>query len=292
MRCAHCGADSHPTARFCASCGTAVTAAGSGTAVAAAGFGAVAPFVARGAAFSGPPPHLVVRCPRCFVPAVPAPYFSRGINIAKAVALMIPFNVMGPLLFFLLRKDRFICGACRKLLSGEASVPMLQGFSGNAGWLAGMPGAGGAVATYDPDQDLAVIEGKRQRQLRRAWTWGGISAVLAGIGGMVALTGQVGNMAGYFIVATPPGLLAVLAAVRGRTLGQLAATKHARQQRQRVLELARARLGRLNVSYVATELRIELADADRLLGSMVDGYRVEMEVDDAGRITYVFAELQ
>src|SRR5262249_34527664 len=118
---------------------------------------------------------VLLLCPRCGQPARPLPYFSRGVNVAKAMALMIPFNVIGRMLFFFVRKDRFICGACNGLRSGEAAIPLLQTFSaeGGAGYVAALPGGGsGALALYDPQDDLAVLQHQSRRQRARAWSLG------------------------------------------------------------------------------------------------------------------------
>ena len=42
---------------------------------------------------------------------------------------------------------------------------------------------------------------------------------------------------------------------------------------------------------VAAHMRLDLQEAEALLDSMVDGRRVDVHVDDAGRLTYVFPEL-
>jgi hypothetical protein len=211
----------------------------------------------------------------------PAPYFGRAANIAKALVLMIPFNVVGPLLFFLMRKDRFICSACSRLLKDSASAPMLQAMSGEGG-----------LAVYDPEEDQAALQWQSRRQLARAWSRGALSVGMAGFGVALGVVGDPHTAIPLALAAVPLGIAAVVAAVRSRSLGQRAAAKRRHEQRAQVLELARASGGQLSVSLVATELRIELADADELLSSMVDGQRVDMEVDDNGRISYVFTELK
>jgi hypothetical protein len=218
----------------------------------------------------------------------PAAYFSRGANIAKAMLLMIPFSFFGPLLFFLLRKDRLICTICKGVLSGEAAVPLLQAFSTSLPASAGMSGG---LAVYDPEEDVGVLERQSRRHRARAWTWGAISAGMLGTGVLMAADSSLHSTVGFLVLAMPPGIGALLSAIRSKTFGRQAESKRGREQRAHVLELARAHGGRINVSLVAAELRLDLADAERLLSGMVDGQRVEMDVDDAGRISYVFTEL-
>jgi len=237
-------------------------------------------------------PVLVV-CSRCGQPMRPIAYFSRAFNVAKAVFLFIPFSIVGPLLFFLLRKDRLICSVCQSLLKNDAVVPFVQAFSPGGRMLAGYPSTSVAagLTVYDPDEDQTALERQSRRCRTRARTWGAISAGLLGLGVTLAITGSEGGFAPFLVGGLPLGIGALFSHFKGRTYGRMAEAKRTHEHRACVLELARASGGRLSVSLVATELRIDLADAERLLSSMVDGQRVEMEVDDNGRIHYVFTEL-
>jgi hypothetical protein len=67
-------------ARFCASCGASL-----------------------GRAASPSPLSYETVCGNCGERTHALPYFSRGWNVAKGVALL-PLTVVGPLLFFLLRR--------------------------------------------------------------------------------------------------------------------------------------------------------------------------------------------
>jgi hypothetical protein len=232
---------------------------------------------------------LLLICSNCGQPMRPAPYFSRAANVAKAVFLFIPFSIIGPLLFFLLRKDRRICTICQAILKGDGAVP-LQAYSADGRLLAATNVAGG-LAVYDPEEDHAALERQSRRFRARAWTWGSIGAGMGAFGAALAAMGNEPASFPLLVGALPLGIGAMLAHLRSQSVGRKAESMRAHEQRARVLELARAASGKLNVSLVATELRIELAEADHLLSSMVDGRRVEMEVDDDGRISYVFTEL-
>jgi hypothetical protein len=283
MSCAACGSENLPSARFCAACGKQLGGGG----VALAPRPPASPLHARIPAPRMTTGQPLLVCSRCGRPMSPAAYFSRGANVAKAMLLFIPLSFFGPLLFFLLRKDRLICSICKGMLSGEASVPLLQAFSTSVATTAAAHG----LSVYDPEEDLAVLEHQSRRHRARAWTWGAASAGMAGLGMMMTVDGSLHSTVGALLLAAPAGLGAVAFALRSRAFGKRAVLKRGRQQRAHVLELARAHGGRLTVSLVAAELRIELADAERLLTDMVDGHRVEMDVDDSGRITYVFTEL-
>ena len=61
-------------------------------------------------------------------------------------------------------------------------------------------------------------------------------------------------------------------------------------QRQ-IFELAKQNKGRLTVTDVVLGTGLSLRQAEEALNSMVDGYRVRMNVHDSGMIIYGFAEL-
>lgn len=58
-----------------------------------------------------------------------------------------------------------------------------------------------------------------------------------------------------------------------------------------VFKLAYRLKGKLTVSDVVVETGMEVAEAEALLESMVDGTHVRMEVDDRGIVTYEFPEI-
>jgi len=229
-------------------------------------------------------------CSRCGCPTRPLPYFSRAVNLAKAMLLLIPFSVFGPLVFFLLRKDQLICSICKKMLGGKADVPLLRAVSPDGQLLPGFLAAG--LAVYDSGQDEGALQRQSQRFRARAWTWGALSLGMAGIGVALGVSDGLNAAAPFLVAALPFGMGAAISAIRCQMFGRQAASKRLHEQRARVLRMARVSGGQLTVSLVATELRIELDDAERLLSSMVDGHRVDMEVDDDGRISYVFPELK
>src|SRR5262249_44187697 len=142
MLCAACGSENLLSARFCQACGARVSDSGAAIAVRAPAVGPPPP---------PPPPHsyppvprppaarpVLFLCPRCGRPGQPVPYFNRGVNVAKALFLMIPLSFLGPVLLFFLRKDRLICSACKGLLATEMPMPLLQGIPPEGRALAGL----------------------------------------------------------------------------------------------------------------------------------------------------------
>ena len=58
-----------------------------------------------------------------------------------------------------------------------------------------------------------------------------------------------------------------------------------------LFRLAKCRGGKLTLSDVVIETGMELKKAERYMDSIVDHSRVSMEVEDSGRLIYVFPEL-
>jgi hypothetical protein len=237
-----------------------------------------------------------VFCPSCQQRAVPVPYFSRGFNLAKGIALL-PFSPIAPLLFFLWRRDRAICSWCKSVLPGEMDVPLLEAFSATpVAMLGAMPdGSGSGDALVRSGQlvqhEIAVHETKNRRSRRRATTLGIVALSFSGIAGTVAV--NEGLEAATFLFSMS-GLTGVGAFASNRRAKHHRLAAEAKRQRQRVLEvlaLARSHAGKLTVTTVAAHMRLDLKEAESLLDSMIDGRRVDVHVDDNGRMTYVFPEL-
>ncbi len=322
MRCSACGSDSAPAARFCASCGRPLApAAPEPPPPPAPPPYQPPPYQAPQQPHPHHPPtalqvnlHLQgglpapirrgVYCASCQQRTVPVPYFSRGINIAK-LAVLLPFTFVGPLLFFLIRKDRLVCSWCRSLLPGDVPLPLLDAFESAPSALSerGMIpyGEQGALAHRgssaldwgqgDVGHEIAHLERRSRRNKRRSWTLGIMTAVMAGLGGMAAGGAGTEPTTFLFVMSGLSGAGALMSAQRGKRFGSEAASKRQRQRVLEVLALARAQGGRLNVTLVASHMSLDLREAEALLDSMVDGRRVDVHVDDQGRMTYVFPEL-
>ncbi len=330
MRCSVCGAETAPGARFCAACGQPLAQAAAPTPVPPApvppaGAGAPAGAVPPAPPAYLPPPgtalqvnlHLPhglpapmqrgVYCASCQQRTVPVPYFSRGINIAK-LAVLLPFTFVGPLLFFLIRKDRLVCSWCRSLLPGEMPLPLLDAFESAPPAIAErrlglLPGEGAignraqAGLTDWPgneqaSHEIAHLERRSRRNRRRSWSLGAVTAMMTALGGMAASTGGAEPSVFFFAMGGLTGAGALVSSQRGKRFSAEASGKRTRQRVLEVLGLARANGGRLNVTLVASHMSLDLREAEALLDGMVDGRRVDVHVDDQGRLTYVFPELQ
>jgi hypothetical protein len=235
-----------------------------------------------------------VFCQSCGQRTLPMPYFARGLNVAKA-AVLFPFSVFGPLLLFLIRKDRVVCGNCKALLPGEVHIPLGDTFNPAPRSLDAHQQA--LARRQDPalvekdlvSQEIDHLERRSRRRQGKAVTYGVAAGLLVGAGGLAAVNGGPEQL--FFALG---GLSGVGAVTNGRRSRQDNLEAQAKKQRQRVLEilaLARQHAGRLTVTLVASHMQIDFREAETVLDSMVDGRRVDVHVDDQGRLAYVFPEL-
>jgi hypothetical protein len=298
MYCPACGAAHAADARFCAKCGGRVQPDEAGPAPPAS-------TPRRGALTTRADERALVglRCAHCGQRTSPVPYFSRGVNIAKLVVLLPFTSVVGPLLLFFLRKDRFVCTWCRAMLPLEAPVGLLDAFSPNVTLLPpeGLGGADGALVPLDagalvtPEEgrEVARLERNRRRNRFRAWAFGVMGAGLFVMGGAALASSAAGEAASFFFgTGTLTAFAAGLTGHLGRKQAEAAASLRRRQRNREILALARARKGRLTVTEVASRLGLELREAEASLDALVDGHRVDIQNDAEGLVTYVFPELQ
>jgi hypothetical protein len=221
-------------------------------------------------------------CPHCGRPTTPVAYFARGTNVAKMVVLFPFTHVVGPLLFFLVRKDRFICTQCLGLLPPQEPAARLDPWTNDVTLLP--PGA-----PYVPpglDGVAPAVEGQSRFQLVWAWIFG--SGALACVGTALANPFDAG---GWMILSSLAGGLGLSAAFRAQRLARRAQQLRHDERTLRLLDLARETGGRLTVTSVAARFRVGFDTAERVLDSVVDGRRVDVEIDEEGNVTYVFREL-
>jgi hypothetical protein len=234
-------------------------------------------------------------CTNCHQRTVPVPYFSRGFNLAKATVLLM-FSPIAPLLFFLLRRDRALCTWCKSMLPGEMDIPLLNAFSTAPLELPSLaPGEGNGNALVQAGEavnhEIAIHEHKSRRSRKRASTLGVAAVMLASSGGAVAVAEGVEAATFFFSMGGLTGVGAFASARRGKRHSVAALAKRQRQRVLEILNLARSHAGKLTVTTVAAHMRLDLQEAEAVLDSMVDGRRVDVHVDDGGRLTYVFPEL-
>jgi hypothetical protein len=237
------------------------------------------------------PSTIALRCPRCGETAVPMPFFVRGTNVIKLFILFAITSFFGPVLYFFLRKDRLICRHCQTLFSQQRPMGLLEAFSDDPrGWL---PGGVDRSANQDPlttstveDEQLTkVLDKKVLKAKTLAWSMG-LTGSLFIIADLVH--GGPGGGVGFGVFC---GALALYFGIRAQKHGRKAGFLKHRLRTLRVIHLARQHQGRINVTLVSAALGLDFKEAEALLDSMVDGQRVDMDVDGEGRVTYVFPEL-
>ena len=324
MHCESCGVRTTPGARFCAACGAPLATRAPAPPAQDAPATPQAPPLPQPPVTFQPAPRPQALAPqpsplppgpwsgthagwvgprgpycfRCQQRTVPVPYFSRGFNLAKATGLLL-FSPIAPLLFFLVRRDRALCSWCKAMLPGEIDIPLIDtfsptplGFSGG-GLLMGEGPHGEALVRVgqETEHEIAVHEHKSRRSRRRASTMGAAAVLLAGAGSFVATTDGLGAATYLLSLGGITGVGAFASARRSKRHGLAAQAKRQRQRVLEILNLARSHAGKLTVTTVAAHMRLDLHEAEALLDSMVDGRRVDVHVDDSGRLTYVFPEL-
>ena len=265
MRCSQCGAENQETARFCSGCGAK----------------------SRITMSEQEPRVLAFSCYRCGHTVPPSKYFSRGVNVAKLVVLL-PINFVLPILLFFLRRDRLICGNCKKLLGDAAPRALLSA--------AGLEGSDlmpyMATTNLVPQQPAATSLEREGRQARNRGIAMGVFSIPFSMGAF-SMLGNAGLIELAFVAG--PGALLIGGTVaslrRARLLAQEARDVEEKYQRRRILELAGRRQGKLSVADVATSLGMDLKDAEHILDTLVDGRHVDVEVSEEGRFFYVFPDL-
>lgn len=284
MYCRQCGKPSRESAKFCAECGTSMAApppadAAASAPAGAADEGALTPMASAGAYAAGAALALQATCTHCGSAAPPVGYFSKPVHVALLVVAT-TFYFFPGLIYFLSRKDRLVCRNCgrwRSSLAARAAAQMV---------LVRHARTGEMPAIVLPDRNESAerdLLGARQSK-RSAVFWGVAS------GACVALA--VGSGIGFLAGAVGCGTIAVWRLVRSSKLEETGLEKKKNHEALRILQLAKTHGGELSVSEVAASLNMTLAEAERALDAMVDGVHVEMEVSDAGRVRYLFPELQ
>lgn len=77
--------------------------------------------------------------------------------------------------------------------------------------------------------------------------------------------------------------------VRGKTTTP--ELKGQENHQTQIFRLAQSMGGRLSLSEVIIETGLGVREAEQILDNLVDGIHVSLEIDDSGRVYYVFSEL-
>lgn len=214
------------------------------------------------------------------------PYFRRSEYAALLVGLSLVSYGIGGLIYWLVRRDALVCPSC-----GSAWEPGRETAAATR-QMRMTPAADGGVSE-GVGRDGAVHGVAPLRRLPRS---GSVRRTLGGLLGVAALFFLV-----LRVVSGEAGL-----AVLGVTLGLaggasyawgLSALQHRREGllealQSRVLQVARARAGRLTATDVAADLDMTLPAAEGVLFSMDDGFRVRSDVTDDGILVFDFPEIR
>lgn len=212
----------------------------------------------------------VRRCPRCGYQGDGIPYFKRASHLALLVGVSVFTYGLGGIGYWLWKRNQVICPSC-----GLAWHRFPQ--------------------ALPPPQDRrspSPVAAEEDDPLPR----GGVFRRVLGVGLILIATIMV--VAG--IAETEAALIAV-GSVMGAAgsggfwwgLRALSERRKALMQRmqQKVLRLATHRGGTLTVTEVASDLNISLPAAEKILGSLDDGFRVRCEISKEGVLFYEFPEV-
>ncbi len=271
--CRQCGRPNPGGAKFCGECGAAAVAE---TPVG----GRFVPMITLPVGANGVLASRVPPCAHCGSSRPLAGYFSRAANIVKLVVAAW-FWVWPAVVYYLARRDRLLCADCGRWRGSAAALEAAA-----AMWMGQIASsASGSMALILPPRDESAELALREAATRKR------SAVVWGIASAVFVALAVGSGAGFVAGAVTCGGWAAFQLVRGSKLQQAGDNRKKRHEALRILQLAKTHGGRLSVTDVAASLAMDMGEAERALDALVDGTHVEMNVDDEGRVRYVFTEL-
>ena len=140
----------------------------------------------------------------------------------------------------------------------------------------------------------ALFEGGLKRAGALLLTSGSVLLLSAGLGLILYGLGQRIDRDDWqepLSIGVPVFAVGAAAWFCARRLGASARRAHARRMEHRILQLARERFGRLTVIETAVEVGLTAAEAEAILRGLADGGFVEIEVNEAGVMSYRFPEV-
>ena len=206
---------------------------------------------------------LVRQCLNCGARVEPAPYFSRSVNMLKLVLLGL-LNIIIGLIYYMVRRNSTLCPVCNK----------------SKGFIIKADG-------YQTQQPAAFGTTARTKGLAPG-------IILSVLGGVILAPLLAGDTSHAIVRLLGSGALLI----PGIYFMFLFSTskKAAAQEKQnsdfvRIMNLAAQNNGVVTVTMVARTLGVDFNRAEEIINSYVDGFRLDMEVDDDGVIRYVFREM-
>jgi len=215
-------------------------------------------------------PSGVRRCPRCSYQGEGMPYFRRAGHVGLLVGASLFTYGFGGLVYWLARRKHLVCPRC------------------GLGW----ENASRALAATGPEPERRLVEAEPDERLPSA----GLKRRILGttmvlMASLLVLLGFVeGTLAAVAVgsVVGGGGSLTFYWGWQG-LMERKKAIMHGVQRK--ILKLADAKGGRLTVTEVAADLNLSLPDAEKILISLDDGFRVRSEISNDGVLFYEFPEI-
>ncbi len=216
-------------------------------------------------------PAGVRRCPRCSYQGEGIPYFRRGGHVGLLVGVSVITYGFGGLVYWLARRRHLICPRCG--LGWEHASRALS--------LTGPEPERQALEAQTSDERLPST-GIKRRVL-------GVAMVL--LASLMVLMGFVEWEMAAVVVGSVVGAGGSLAFYWGWRGLQDRRKAIMQGLQRRILRMATARGGTLTVTEVAAEMNLSLPAAEKILGSMDDGFRVRSEISKEGVLYYEFPDV-
>ena len=198
------------------------------------------------------------------------PYFRRAGHVGLLVGASLFTYGFGGLVYWLARRKHLVCPRC------------------GLGW----ENASRALTATGPEPERRFVEAEPDEKLPSA----GLARRVMGTG--IVLMASLLVLVGF--VEWEMAAVAVGSVVGGggsltfywgwkSLMERKKAIMHGVQRK--ILKLANSKGGRLTVTEVAADLNLSLTDADKILISLDDGFRVRSEISNDGLLYYEFPEI-
>ncbi len=229
---------------------------------------------------SGSAHHGIRVCPGCGYRGEGISYFRRAGHAVLLVGATLLTYGIGGLVYWLVKRRAKVCPSCG--LSWDRSRALGSALPGGGAERAGVPQRPGS-RSQSSDGAKLPSSGMTRR----------VTGVLLALVAVLLLgVGLVEGEATMAAVSLFFGLSGASTFAWGWQARQGRREAILRRLQGRVLQLARARGGRLTATDVASELDLTLSGAERVLLSLDDGFRVRSDVTDEGLLLFEFPEIR